>query len=409
MASTLVVFYFGSTIPSRMGASIYSQTILKLAQYTLVCVPLFLSLRAIGVFFMFTGSYQGKTALLRLMYASACFSLLLVIWMVSEPFLPGFLKSIEVYIASIILFFVLCISFMHSLPGRLLVFEAFFVLLCLTVFTQLIISYSGNNFVLRAGIFSATVAISYIIIALFRRQLYDHQKVADEHRLLRQLYDKQIEFVSVVAHQLRTPLTIVSGYVELIQDGAYGTPSLPLQEVLGNIDQSTSRLIRLTRRFLDVAKVQQGAPIEKTTVSLEEVLNRALAHVDHLGQVHIDAPELSIHADARAVEHIISNLIENALKYSFEKDVYVSAVQTDTGVEVHVQDRGAGFSQEESSLLFKRFSRLPRTMNVCEEKSVGLGLYIAKEFVEAHAGRIWATSPGVGMGATFSFWIPAAS
>jgi len=230
---------------------------------------------------------------------------------------------------------------------------------------------------------------------------------------IRELERRREEFLHIVAHDIRSPLTIVLGQAQLIARAAeYGQRSA-IAQAAEAIATSARQMNAMISSLVDSARVEAGQlTVDKQVVGLgpflTELLARAEAAVD-VERVRVECPAdlAPVLADPALLERILMNLIGNALKYSPpEAEVTVSLAQRNGEVVVSVADRGEGIAPEELSRLFERYYRAEQGRR--HREGLGLGLYITRGLVEAHGGRIWAASEGRGRGATFSFTLPVA-
>ena len=223
------------------------------------------------------------------------------------------------------------------------------------------------------------------------------------------------EFLSVAAHELRTPVTSVRGYAQLLlrkcsQSQAYDPAKLV--RALQAIDQQSDRLTRLVAQLLDISRIQAGtldlepAPVDLSAL-VEDVaaLHRAM-HTHPL--TVIAAPDVQVIADALRLEQVLVNLLDNAVKYSvddlpIELSVSLAADGSDGGAEITVRDRGIGIPAEHQHHVFERFYQVNGSVH---SGGMGLGLYISRQIVEAHGGTIAVQTPEGG-GTRFVVRLPA--
>jgi two-component system phosphate regulon sensor histidine kinase PhoR len=219
------------------------------------------------------------------------------------------------------------------------------------------------------------------------------------------------DFIANVSHELRTPLTSIQGYVEtLIEDPRPGSETT--REFLGVILKNATRMNRLTEDLLALASVE--SPDYK--VIRQPMRASALVEdvIESLGGMVVDsgvelesagAPDTVVMADPDAMNQVIGNLVENALKYARAgKRIRVGARLLESEVEFSVQDFGPGIPFEHLERIFERFYRVDKARSR-DSGGTGLGLAIVKHIVQAHGGRIWAQSE-LGAGATFHFTLP---
>jgi len=220
------------------------------------------------------------------------------------------------------------------------------------------------------------------------------------------------DFIANVSHELRTPLTSIQGYTETLLDGAIEDNHV--RDFLEIIRKNAARMSRLTEDLLTLARVESGEQrFEIESVSAEELLQDGLESFREVARpygvellVENAVPASNVNADREAIHQILSNLIENALKYAASgKKIILGARPAATGVEFYVQDFGPGISSEHLPRLFERFYRVDKARSR-ESGGTGLGLAIAKHIVLAHQGTIRAESE-LNHGSTFLFILPA--
>lgn len=230
---------------------------------------------------------------------------------------------------------------------------------------------------------------------------------------LHELQEQQKVFLHMISHDLRTPLTIINGHVQLIRDTlhAAGMDGI-IQQSMDAISRGIQRMDGMIQDLVDAARAEGGQlELKRQPVELrgyiEDLLARSAAALDTARiQVEVSADLPPVFADYDRLERVITNLLSNALKYSEPgTPVAVRARRTDGEVEVSVIDRGPGIPPEDVAHLFERFYRATGERKV---EGIGLGLYIARMLVEAHGGRIWVVSE-VGTGSTFTFTLPVAT
>ncbi len=229
---------------------------------------------------------------------------------------------------------------------------------------------------------------------------------------LQELDKQKTEFLSIASHQLRTPLSIIKGYVELIKDGAYGEPSKELLETLGNIDETNERLVKLVEEFLDISRIEQGrTKFSFADHAIEDVVDSVIKELferskDKKLTLEWKRTEIGQSVmDEEKIRHVVFNFVDNAIKYSEQGTIRVTATAEEGGIVVRVKDNGLGFNKEDEVNFFQKFYRGEnvKTVNV---GGTGLGLYVCRKFIENHGGRVWAKSEGLGKGGEFGFWIP---
>jgi signal transduction histidine kinase/CheY-like chemotaxis protein len=219
------------------------------------------------------------------------------------------------------------------------------------------------------------------------------------------------ELVSVVSHELRTPLASVVGFAELLRTRELDESQR--QQFLTVIVEEGRRLTAMINDFLDLQRMESGRQeINPRAVGLRTLLEQAvaLAGEDSARPIRltIREPLPPVRADEDRILQVLTNLLSNARKYSPQGGaVELEASERDGQVTVSVRDRGLGIPREAQSRLFEKFYRVDNS-DRRQIKGTGLGLTISRKIVEAHGGRIWAESEGVGLGSRFSFTLPMA-
>jgi signal transduction histidine kinase len=231
---------------------------------------------------------------------------------------------------------------------------------------------------------------------------------------LTQLDKLKSEFLSFASHQIKAPMTVIKGYATLIIDGSFGPVSKEVGDVAVKIKDSADRMIGLVNTFLDLRKLDEGRmayQFEETDLgalvaSLVDEMQE-LARKKKLSLTLRPLPkQWRVRVDIQHFRQILQNLVDNAIKYTDKGSVAVAVGDgPNRTVEISVTDTGRGISPQLLPKLFEQFSR---DQSVAKEiAGTGLGLYIAKQMVEAHKGTITVTSAGTDKGTTFLVRIPA--
>jgi len=235
-----------------------------------------------------------------------------------------------------------------------------------------------------------------------------------EKEKLEALSQLKSEFISLVSHELRTPLTAIRWAAQNLIDGIPAKSPPPIEHYLQDIHASSLHLGRMIENLLDVSKIESGKlEILPESVCLAEMIDTVIHSVTPLVagkslQMQTEvSKELQVKADRDALQEILSNLIENAIKYSPEgKTVSVHACETEGRVVISVRDEGMGIPAEKQKAIFEKFERVAQNKKI-REKGLGLGLYIVKKLVEAQNGAIQVQSQ-IGVGSTFTVTLPGA-
>jgi signal transduction histidine kinase len=224
--------------------------------------------------------------------------------------------------------------------------------------------------------------------------------------------DLKSKFLAMVSHELRTPLTSIKGFITtlLAEDVSWDIDEQ--QEFINIVGEETEKLTDLVEQLLEVSRLQGGVlRIQTEPRQLQTIIDTAMAQlhmltVNHQLLVEIPPDLPPIAADTRRLSQVITNLVDNAVKYSApETQIAISARIVGKAIRIDVRDQGDGIPQEAHLAVFEPFRQLERSQGI--EKGAGLGLAICKGLVEAHSGRIWIEASST-QGTTISFTIPVA-
>jgi len=289
-------------------------------------------------------------------------------------------------------------------------------LIAIILLVQTLISQTLFLRIINFSVFLLYCFFGYLLIRSILKEIELREQLEAANKELKRLDEAKTEFLSIASHQLRTPLTAIKGYLGMIEEGIYGEVPEKVKEILHKVNDSNERLIRLVNSLLDISRLELGRmqfDIEK--VDIEEMLENII------DEFHVAArkkglklvfehpkeklPEVKI--DPLKMRQVFLNLVDNAIKYTYQGEVIVKAELKDHGrerIRISVSDTGMGIARKEINEIFKIYRR-GTGVRLFPEGS-GVGLYVAKKLIEAHKGRIWAESKGKGRGSTFYVEIP---
>ena len=221
------------------------------------------------------------------------------------------------------------------------------------------------------------------------------------------------EFLGMVSHELRMPLTTIKGSAASALSSTSPFNPAEAYQFFRIIDEQADHMRSLINDLLDVTRIEAGTlsitPETSGVASLVDQARAAFLGGGAKNNIEIDLPAdlPPVAADRQRVVQVLVNLLSSASKYSpASSTIMVTASQQDSHVAVSVADEGRGVSAEELPRLFRKFSRINSADGKTEVGGEGLGLSVCKGIVEAHGGRIWAVSDGPGLGTRFTFTIP---
>ena len=315
--------------------------------------------------------------------------------------------------------------------------------LIIDVFGQIVMSFSSTNFhtahnvahiLKNSGYFIIILSLAVSSIQLNKLAKQREATIRLQYNKLKEMDKMKDEFINVAAHELRTPIQPIIGLSEVLRsrirnnDSGNGT-NAENQEYVDVILRNGQRLGKLVEDVLDVTKIEsQSLELHKEHFDLNDLI---ISIIDDIVAAEADSMvyglparrkeknhvkinyvprSLPIYADRNRVTQVISNLLNNALKFTSEGYVTITtekkkdnnSIENSTVAVVNVHDTGSGVDPEIMPKLFTKFSSKSFS-------GTGLGLYICKNIIEAHGGRIWAENNKDGKGATFSFTLPIAN
>lgn len=219
---------------------------------------------------------------------------------------------------------------------------------------------------------------------------------------------RRLRLIAEVAHELRTPLATIQGYMEGLVDGVFE----PTADIYVAVSRETSRLERLANDLAELSAIEEGSfdlHLENCDLSQEidtvAELLRPQFSARHIDLVVAPLPSMPIRCDRDRITQILTNLANNAMAHTPEGGtVTVSGTADDSTVRLSITDTGKGLTEEQMDSVFDRFYRVDRSV----PGGAGIGLTIARSLARSHRGDIEVTSPGLGRGATFTLSLPTA-
>ncbi len=245
------------------------------------------------------------------------------------------------------------------------------------------------------------------------KKAYEVEKRA--HKELKRLDEAKNQFIMATQHHLRTPLTSMIGYLDLLFGGTYGKFSPKIKTTLLKFQTSTQRLIKVVNEFLDITQFQLGKEVVtlQPNVQVEPVLKEIIEEL----QFEVKARGLylkleklgkipKIKADPEKLKVALFNIIDNGIKYTREGGISIKVNVSDSNIQIAVKDTGTGIPKEQIKTLFDRTFERGKEAKRIHGAGKGIGLYITGHIIKAHNGRIWAESEGEDKGSTFFIELP---
>lgn len=302
----------------------------------------------------------------------------------------------------------------HLFNIKILLTELSVGVIGLILLTQAVIAETFWLKILGFGIFALFCAFGYLLIKSIIKEIEYRKKLQLAYEELKKLDKAKSEFISIASHQLRTPLTAIKGYISMMLEKNYGKPPEKMEKPLKNIYLSNERLIKLVNDLLNISRIEAGRmeiKLEKTSIEnviisiVEELENTAKEKNIYLKFEKPKKHLAKISVDKEKIRQVLMNIIDNAIRYTKKGSVTIRLKIENLKLKIIVSDTGTGLTKYEISKMFESFSRGVAGTRLYTE-GVGLGLYIARKFIEAHHGKIRVESKGKNKGSTFYIELP---
>jgi signal transduction histidine kinase len=268
------------------------------------------------------------------------------------------------------------------------------------------------------------------IVALMLDKAYLYKNLQESYEVTKKAYavEKQAkedlenldktknEFMMVTQHHLRTPLTSMMGYMDLIEGGAYGEIPENIKDIIHKFGAASQDLIKIVNEFLDASQFQLGkkviAPILGVNIEtiVKGIVDVSMITAKNKGIV-LEFQEVGdaiplIEADASKLQVALTNIIDNAVKYTKQGSVSVTMSKKGNMVEIISKDTGIGMEKATIDSLFTSLFSRGREAKSSNTTGSGVGLYLSAKIIQAHNGKIWAESEGKDKGSTFHIELP---
>jgi signal transduction histidine kinase len=327
--------------------------------------------------------------------------------------ISNFVPLGAVFIFPFIVFTSYAIARHELLNIRIVGTEILTFVLIIVTFIEVVLSSTLGEILFRSGVFIGLVVFGILLVRSVVREVKQREKLAELNEKLKALDKQKDEFVSMAAHELRSPLTAIKGYVSMVVEGDTGDIPEKAREFLADTGAVTDRLIRLVNNMLNVSRIEEGRIVYQMEVTniiraVQEIYFSFRIEAERKGiEITLDAPDGlkdEVYVDPDRVREVISNIVSNAVKFTEKGKIEIRISNPkESSVKVEVIDSGPGISKEEQQKLFQKFYRAESTSG--KTFGTGLGLYITRLLVEKFGGKIGLISKP-GKGSNFWFELP---
>jgi len=258
-----------------------------------------------------------------------------------------------------------------------------------------------------------TLTLFFISILLIYIVSYLAGRMREKQREIENLSDSKLDFINIVMHETKSPLTSIIGYIDLLINQSLGPANESQKEPLEIIKRQSHRILDMVNDLLNLARLESGkVQLEKKPARLAEIAGSVVEEM----RPSIDAKKIvpvqefaedipTINLDENKITEVFTNLLSNAVKFSNQGGrIFLSISHNEREVIFSIRDEGLGIDPRDLPHIFEKFYRASKESS--ERKGTGLGLALSKSIIKAHGGHMWAVSAGPGMGAVFSFALP---
>jgi signal transduction histidine kinase len=350
-------------------------------------------------------------------------------------FLPAYKIPIPpyTYLAGVIFTIILAHSIVYHkfLDPRPIAVEIFTALIGLIFLVELIIAPSLPEKIFRGGILVIFLFLGYQLIRTVLREMAQreqleksaHQIKRYAHRLekmnkqLQKLLVMRSEFLDIASHQLRTPVSVINGFLSMWQEGdIQRMPPAEQKKFVQGVLAKGRKLENIINDILSASEMDSVDFVVKgiqDNISLEEVIEDVIKEFKPLAEkknislefIKPTAKLPPLQASRHFLNQALSNLVDNAIRYTSHGGVKIKAWPEKDRIMVEVSDTGMGIPREDLPKLFGKFQRARNARNLYPNGS-GLGLFIVKKIIEGHLGKIWVEKTELNKGTTFRFYLP---
>jgi len=283
----------------------------------------------------------------------------------------------------------------------------------LLLLINVLISTSLWEYVWKSGLLLAFIVFGILLVKSVYKEIEYRQRLEIAYQKLKQFDKAKTEFLSIASHQLRTPLSILKGYLSMLLEGTYGKLPSKIHPVIQNLFQTNEQLIKLVNNLLNISRIEAGKiELQLENISIANLIKETIKEIEPEAKekglyiVYEEKTKIPyIRIDPDKIKQVLLNILDNAIKYTEKGGINITTQMQNSYVLIKITDTGVGMTREEIQNIFTSFKRGEAGEKLWTGGS-GLGLYVAKKFVEMHKGKIWAESQGKNKGSTFFVRLP---
>ncbi len=266
--------------------------------------------------------------------------------------------------------------------------------------------------------------LGYMIIHTMKKEISTKERIEEvatslekANKKLKELDEKKNEFLHIATHQLRGPITAINGYASLILEGDYGDMPKSAKVPINNILSASKVMSETINDYMNIARIEEDNVVQNMTEFdlcelVDERVEVRLVNAQDKGikmtiEHDVEGDKCMVKADKNNITQVLNALLENAIKYTHKGEVQVRTELSESGkrVRVSIKDTGIGVAKGEVAGLFDKFTRADNAKET-DAFGTGMGLFIAKNLIEANKGKIWVESEGLNKGSTFTIELP---
>ncbi|MFH1656620.1 MAG: ATP-binding protein [Candidatus Nealsonbacteria bacterium] len=317
----------------------------------------------------------------------------------------------------------------HLFNVRVIATELLVFLIWIFLLIRTVLSETYQDLLINGGLLLAVIIVGILLIRSVLKQVRLREKLEiltkkverayqiekKARKALQRLDESKSQFIMATQHHLRTPLTSMIGYVDLILTGVYGKVPEKLKQPILKFNISTKRLVRIVNELLDISQFEMGKKVVllEPNIDVGLILDEAFQELKFTAKnksvnLKLEKPKnlVKIKIDVEKFKVALFNLIDNAIKYTDKGGEVSIRAEVNSKLRIIIKDTGMGMDGEQIKNLFKRAFERGKEAKKVFATGRGIGLFISFKIIEAHDGRVWAESEGKGKGSSFFIELP---